>query len=608
MTQGQKKTLLRIVLAGLMLPPAAYLGGAAGLALYVAAYLVVGCDVVLAALRNIAQGEVFDERFLMALATAGAFAIGEYAEAAGVMLFYQTGELFQSLAVGRTRRSIAKLMDIRPDAAVVERGGEELRVKPEEVLPGEVIVVRPGERIPLDGEILEGNASVDASALTGESLPEDRAPGDRVLSGSIDLNGLLRIRVESSYAESTVARILELTENAALRKARTERFITRFARYYTPCVVLGAALLAVLPPLLFSWAWSESVYRSLVFLMVSCPCALVISVPLGFFSGLGRASREGILVKGANDLEALSRLDGMVFDKTGTLTRGAFHVREVHTEEGITAAELLGLAAAVERSSNHPVAAAIRAAAEPELVRAHSVTAVLEHAGSGVEAELAGERCFVGSARLMERAGAGTPRDAAPDTGTAVHVARGGRYLGRILVDDELKPEAEEALSSLRALGLGRLVMLTGDSSAAAGAVAERLGLDAYRAELLPDRKLGELETLLSEGQRLAFVGDGINDAPVLSRADVGIAMGELGSDAALEAADIVIMDDDLRRLPRAVELSRRTMRIVRQNIVLALAVKGIILLLGAFGEVGLWGAVFGDVGVMVLAVLNAIR
>ncbi|MDO4749893.1 MAG: heavy metal translocating P-type ATPase [Eubacteriales bacterium] len=605
MTRGQKRAVMRIA-AALFLCLTAVLTGAEGplrLALYVAAYLTVGADVIWSALRNILRGELFDEEFLMALATVGAFIIGEYPEAAGVMLFYQVGELFEGLAVGRSRRSIAALMDIRPDYATVWRDGREIRIDPEEVELGERFIVLPGERIPLDGIIVEGNTAIDSSFLTGEGMPEDKLTGDRVVSGTINLTGRICVQAESVYRESTVARILELTENAAGRKAQTESFITRFARVYTPCVVVGAVLLAVLPPLLLRWDWSDSIYRSLVFLMVSCPCALVVSVPMSFFGGLGGASRQGVLIKGANYLETLARVDGIVFDKTGTLTRGTFRVREVITAEGSDPSQLLGLAAAAERNSNHPVAKAICEAAAGDVQTASDVK---EYAGLGMEAVIDGEKYYVGNAALMERAGVGL-QTGSPD-GTTVHVSRGSEYLGHIVVADELKPEAAEAVEALRKLGVKRIAMLTGDCEAAARNAAGQAGIEEYHAGLLPGQKVEAVEEMLNMGCRLAFVGDGINDAPVLSRADVGIAMGALGSDAAIEAADVVLMDDSLQRLPQAIQTARHTMRIVRQNIVFALGVKAAILVLGAMGAVGLWAAAIGDVGVMVLAVLNAMR
>ena len=529
--------------------------------------------------------------------------MGEYPEAAGVMIYYQVGELFQSIAVGRSRRSIAALMDIRPDYAVVLREGEALRLSPEEVRAGELILVRPGEKIPLDGEITKGRSSVDAAALTGESLPVDRAEGDQVISGSVNLSGPLEIRVSGSYAESTVARILELVENASEKKARAENFITRFARVYTPCVVAAAALLALVPPLLFQGSWGVWINRALIFLMVSCPCALVVSVPLSFFGGIGGASRQGILIKGAGFMETLAGVKTLVFDKTGTLTQGVFAVEAVHPE-AVSEEELLDIAAAAERYSAHPVAESIIQAHGGDIDKSR-LGAVEELAGLGLRAELDGRQCFVGNGALMDRVG-GVWHECEL-AGTVVHVAVDGRYMGHIVINDRVKPEAAQALAELKRLGVRSTVMLSGDREQVARAVGERLGLDRVYGGLLPEMKVEKVEALLPEGT-LAFVGDGVNDAPVLARADVGIAMGAMGSDAAIESADIVLMDDRLMKLPLAVKISRRTMAIVRQNIALALGVKAVILALGALGYAGMWAAIFGDVGVMVVAVLNAMR
>ena len=585
MSRKQKKTLLRIGLAALLLAGAALLP-AEGLwkaLAYAVPWLVIGWDVLWDAVRGIAHGQVFDEKFLMAIATIGAFAIGEYPEAAAVMLFYQIGEWFQSVAVGRSRKSIAALMDIRPEYAVVLRDGEEQEVDPEEVAIGETIVLRPGERVPLDGSVLEGSGSLNTAALTGESLPVDVGPGDRVISGSINLTGLLRVKVESAYEDSTVSRILELVENSAEKKAKVESFITRFARWYTPCVVISALLLALVPPL-FVGNWGEWIHRALIFLVVSCPCALVVSVPLSFFGGIGGASRAGILIKGANDLETLASVDTVAFDKTGTLTQGSFQVDAVHPRE-MEADELLDIAAAAESHSTHPVAESI--------VKAHGghidparLGEIRELAGLGLQAEVDGETFFVGNGKLMDQVGADWHQCHLP--GTVVHIARGKEYLGHIVVR--------------------RTVLLSGDRQRVAEAVAKELGLDEVRAELLPEQKVEEVEKLLQGGAKLAFVGDGINDAPVLARADVGIAMGALGSDAAIESADVVLMDDKPSRIALAVKIARKTMGIVRQNIAFALGVKFIILILGALGIADLWLAVFGDVGVLILAILNAMR
>ncbi len=606
MTRRQKKTLWRIIIAAVLTAVAALLPveGVWRALAFVAPYLVIGWDVLWSAARNIAHGQVFDEKFLMAVATLGAFAIREYPEAAAVMLFYQIGEWFQSVAVGRSRKSIAALMDIRPDFANVLRDDVEQQVDPEEVALGETIVVRPGERVPLDGVVLEGSGSVDTAALTGESLPADKTVGDTVLSGSINLTGLLKLRTSGVYAESTVARILELVENSAEKKARIEGVITRFARWYTPLVVASAALLAVVPPLLFHGAWSVWVERALIFLVVSCPCALVVSVPLSFFGGLGGASREGVLIKGANFMEVLAKVDTIVFDKTGTLTQGRFAVDAIHPAE-ISPEELLDIAAAAESYSSHPVAESVVRAHEGDIDKSR-IGEVKELAGLGVEAVVDGRIFSVGNGKLMDRVGADWHECHLP--GTVIHIAEGSRYMGHIVISDQLKPDAKEALQKLKALGVKKTVMLTGDAEKAAKAVAEALGVDEVHAGLLPAQKVEQVEALLDAGGCVAFVGDGINDAPVLSRADVGVAMGALGSDAAIESADIVLMDDKPSRLPLAIRLARRTMRIVHENIVFALAVKFGILILSAFGLTNMWWAVFGDVGVLILAILNAMR
>ena len=606
MTRRQKKTLYRILAAALLTLVAALLP-AEGLwkaLAFVVPYLVIGWDVLWSALRNIAHGQVFDEKFLMAIATLGAFAIGEYPEAAAVMLFYQIGEFFQSVAVGRSRKSIAALMDIRPDYANVLRDGEEQQVDPEEVAVGETILVKPGEKIPLDGIVLEGSSSVNTAALTGESLPVDKTVGEQVVSGSINLTGLLKIRTESAYAESTVAQILELVENSAEKKSRIENFITRFARWYTPLVVVSALLLALIPPLFFHGVWSDWIQRALIFLVVSCPCALVVSVPLSFFGGLGGASRDGILIKGANYMEMLDKVDTMVFDKTGTLTQGRFAVDAIHPAE-ISEEELLDIAAAAESYSSHPVAESVVKAHEGDIDRSR-IGEVKELAGMGIQAQVDGRSFYVGNGKLMDQVGAAWHECHLP--GTVIHIAEDSRYMGHIVISDQLKPDAAEAIRKLKARGVTETVMLTGDTEKVAKAVAEQLGVDRVYAGLLPAQKVEQVEKLLAEGRRVAFVGDGINDAPVLSRADVGIAMGAMGSDAAIESADIVLMDDKPSRLPLAKKIARRTMRIVHENIVFALAVKFGILFLSAAGLTNMWWAVFGDVGVLILAILNAMR
>lgn len=606
MTKKQKKTLIRIVsAAGLtVIASLSPLDGIwKGLA-FAVPYLVIGWDVLWSAVRNIAHGQVFDEKFLMAVATLGAFAIREYPEAAAVMLFYQIGEWFQSIAVGKSRKSIAALMDIRPEYAVVLREGKEQEVDPEEVEIGEIIVLKPGERIPLDGTVIEGAGSVDTSALTGESLPADKTVGDTVLSGSINLSGVLKVKTSSTYAESTVARILELVENSSEKKARIENFITRFARWYTPLVVISAVLLAVIPPLFLSGSWADWINRALIFLVVSCPCALVVSVPLSFFGGIGGASRDGILVKGANYLEMLSKADTVVFDKTGTLTQGSFAVDAVHPSE-ISAEELLDIAAAAESYSSHPIAESVVSAFAGDIDRSR-IGEIKEIAGMGIEAQVDGKTFFLGNGKLMEKAGAVWHECHLP--GTAIHISEDSSYMGHIIINDQIKPEVRESINKLKELGIKQTIMLTGDSEKVAKAVAEKIGVDSYMAELLPAQKVTAVEDLLGSGAHVAFVGDGINDAPVLSRADVGIAMGALGSDAAIESADIVIMDDRISRLPLAIKIAHRTMRIVHENIILALGVKFAILILSAFGLTNMWWAVFGDVGVLIVAVLNAMR
>ncbi len=609
MTGKQKHNLIRILSAAGALIVAAILpiDGWIRLAAFLIPYLIAGYDVLWAAARKLINGRLFDEHFLMTVATIGAIAIGEYPEGVAVMLFYQVGELFQSIAVGKSRRSIAELMDIRPDRATVLRDGAELEVSPEEIRIGEAIIVRPGEKIPLDGVIIDGATTVNTSALTGESVPEDKGISDSVLSGTLNISGVIRVEVKTIYENSTVSKILELVENSAAKKARTERFISRFARYYTPGVVIAAILLAAVPPLLFGQDFREWLHRALVFLVVSCPCALVISVPLSFFGGIGGASRKGILIKGATDLETLSKAGWVAFDKTGTLTRGTFSVTAVHPEQ-VTEAELLDIAAAAESYSTHPVAGAI--------VRAHGghidksrIGEVTELAGLGVRAQIDGRTVHVGNAKLMTQITV-CPRDCHRH-GSVVHIAVEDEYMGHIVISDEVKSDAGVALTSLRELGISRIVMLTGDSRAVGESVGKSVGVDDTHAELLPDHKVDEVERLLLEkpkGKSLLFVGDGINDAPVLTRADVGIAMGGLGSDAAIEAADIVITDDKLLKLPHAIRIARRTMRIVTQNIAFALAIKFAFLTLGALGVTTMWLAVFADVGVTVLAVLNSMR
>jgi Cd2+/Zn2+-exporting ATPase len=546
--------------------------------------------------------------FLMAIATLGAIATGEYPEATAVMLFYQIGELFQSIAVGRSRKSIAKLMDIRPDSAVVIRDGQEIEVSPDEVEIGETIVIKPGEKIALDGEVIEGTTTINTAALTGESMPVDAGIGDKVISGSVNLTGVIKVITTSKFSESTVSRILELVENSSEKKAKVEGFITRFARWYTPCVVIGAVLLAVVPPIFIDIGngaeWVRWIKRSLVFLVVSCPCALVVSVPLSFFGGIGGASKDGILIKGANYLEALSKARIIVFDKTGTLTKGKFIVDDVHPSK-VSVDELLDIAAAAESYSSHPVAESIINAHKGHIDK-NRLGQIEEIAGKGVKAEVDGNIYYVGNGSLMESIGADWHE--CHMTGTIIHISHESEYLGHIVINDEIKPDSKQALSDLKSLGIVRTVMLTGDKKAVADHVASEVGVDEVHAELLPAQKVEHVEEILSSGMKTAFVGDGINDAPVLVRSDIGIAMGALGSDAAIESADVVLMDDKPSKIADAVRISRKTMRIVWENIIFALGVKGIILILGALGIANMWLAVFGDVGVLIIAILNAMR
>ncbi len=620
MTKKQKKNALRCgIAAGLLvivylLAHFLPLPWWAKLLLFLLPYGVIGYDVLISAFRNIIHGQVFDEKFLMAVASIGAFVIGENAEAAVVMLFYQVGELFQSIAVGKSRNSIKELMAIRPDTATVVRDGQEITVDPDEVEVGETIVIRPGEKIPLDGVVIGGEASVSTAALTGESAPADKCEGDTVISGCIDLSGVLYVRTTSSFEEGTVSKILELVENASEKKAKSENFISKFARYYTPAVVFSALLLAVIPPLFLGIGvlsvWTEWIKRALTFLVVSCPCALVISVPLSFFGGIGGASKKGILLKGASDLEMLSKIKTFVFDKTGTLTEGNFHVTAIHPHE-MSKDELLDIAALAESYSSHPIAESIVLAHKGHLDKGR-VGKVTEHAGFGVEAEIDGESVFVGNARFMKEVGAECNvceecEGCAERGGTVVYLAHKNKCLGHIMVSDVVKKDAQNMIKELKKLGVKKTVMLTGDVEKTALAISEEVGVDEYRAGLLPQQKAEEMEKLTS-GEKVAFVGDGINDAPVLACADVGIAMGAMGSDAAIEAADVVLMDDQLKKIPLAMKISTRTMRIVKENIIFSLGVKLGVLALAAVGIAGMWLAVFADVGVCVIAVLNAMR
>ena len=611
MSKKQKRMLFRILLSAVLLLAAVLLPLSdfplLRLAVFLVPYGVIGWDVLWRAVRNIAHGQVFDENFLMALATVGAFFTGEFPEAVFVMLFYQVGELFQSCAVDKSRKSIAQLMDIRPDYANVERDGQLVQEDPEDVAVGDVIVIKPGERVPLDGVVLEGSSTLNTSALTGESLPREVDAGSDVISGCVNLTGLLRVQVTKAFEESTVARILDLVENSSSKKAKAEHFITKFARIYTPVVVISAALLALLLPFLIHVTWAESIHRALIFLVISCPCALVISVPLSFFGGIGGASRQGILVKGGNYLEALANTEIVVFDKTGTLTQGVFNVTAIHPDQ-CSEQHLLELAALAESYSDHPISRSIRDAWGAELDRSR-VTGVEERSGKGVQALVDGVPVWVGSGKLMDEIG--VTWHPCHKVGTTVHVASQGTYLGHIVISDQVKPDAAQAIRDLKAAGVRKTVMLTGDAAAVGKAVASELGLDEVHAQLLPADKVDRVETLLREKSAkgtLAFVGDGINDAPVLSRADVGNAMGALGSDAAIEAADVVLMDDKPSKIAAAIRIARRTRRIVLQNIVFALAVKLLVLLLGALGDATMWEAVFADVGVSVIAILNATR
>jgi len=580
------------------------------LAVFLVSYAIVGSEVLWRAVRGITGGQVFSEHFLMSIATIGAFLIGEYPEGVAVMLFYLVGEMFQDMAVDRSRRSISSLMDIRPDYANIKIDDELIRVSPEEVAIGDLIVVKPGEKVPLDGKVVEGTSMVDTVALTGESIPRELAPGDEVLSGFINKNGVLTVEVTKSYRESTVAKILELVQNAGSRKAPTENFITRFARYYTPVVVLGALVLATVPPLLFQGApFSDWIYRALVFLVVSCPCALVISIPLGFFGGIGGASKRGILVKGANYLEALNDVKTVVFDKTGTITKGVFKVTQVNPSTGIEAKELLKWAAYAESYSNHPIALSIISAFNAEIDQ-NLISNYREVAGNGIKAEVNGREVLVGNARLMERENVSySPVEAA---GTVIYVAVEKQYAGNIIIADEIKEDSAAAIRELKSLGIKKTVMLTGDRKKVGDKIGAQLGLDEVYADLLPADKVAKLEDIMDGNKaskgRVVFVGDGINDAPALARADIGMAMGGLGSDAAIEAADIVIMTDEPSKIASAIRIARRTKRIVYQNIVFALSVKAVILVLGAAGVATMWAAVFGDVGVALLAILNAMR
>lgn len=636
MNKKQKKMLYRIIATFCIWAPLLILmeTGAVswlgefpwGLLVFLVPYGIIGWDILYDAVRNIRNGQVFDENFLMALATIGAFIVGEYMEAVAVMLFFQVGELFQNYAVNRSRQSISELMDICPEYANIEEDGQLKQVDPDDVAVGDVIVVKSGERIPLDGVVLEGESLVDTSALTGESVPRRVKPGSEIISGCVNGNGLLRVQVTKEFDDSTVAKILELVENASSKKAKVENFITRFARYYTPIVVIGAVILALLPPIFLSgWTWQgywqqagDWLMRACTFLVISCPCALVISVPLSFFGGIGAASRIGVLVKGSNYLEALAHMDTIVFDKTGTLTKGEFTVTERYPAENVSERELLELAAAAEAYSNHPIAQSVRDAWEREGDRKVAAVSAEELAGFGVKTQLKDRIVYAGNIRLMEQLGVTCAECDRPGTVVYAAMEREGKrtFLGTLVIADVIKENAAESIRDLKKAGVRQTVMLTGDRKAVGEAVAAQLSLDEVHTDLLPADKVEQVERLLKEQEKrsssdkscLAFVGDGINDAPVLSRADIGIAMGSLGSDAAIEAADVVLMDDDIRKIAGIVRIARKTMVIVRQNIVFALGVKFLVLILGAVGYANMWAAVFADVGVAVIAILNAMR
>lgn len=614
MTKKQKKILIRIIISAVLLI-SAYIGTRfipdsdfkrwIELGIFLVPYFTIGRDILWKAIKNIAHGQIFDENFLMCIATIGAFALGEYSEGVFVMLFYQVGELFQSYAVGKSRRSVAELMNIRPDYANIRKDGALIKISPEQAAVGDIIIVKPGEKIPLDGVVIKGKSSIDSSALTGESVPQEAEEGCDVISGCVNLTALLEIRVTKEFGQSTVSKILELVENSSSKKAKTENFITKFARYYTPCVVIGAVLLAVIPSIV-TGNWSEWVQRALIFLVISCPCALVISVPLSFFGGIGGASKSGILVKGGNYLEVLSKAETIVFDKTGTLTKGVFNVTAIHPDQ-CSEESLLELAALAESYSDHPISKSLREAYAKELDPSR-VGDVEELTGRGVKAVIDGKTIFVGNNRLMEEQGISW--HPCHKTGTTVHTACDGVYLGHIVISDELKADSAEAIAALKTVGVKKTVMLTGDADEVGKETAKKLGIDEAYARLLPADKVAKTEELLKQKTdgSLVFVGDGINDAPVISRADVGIAMGAIGSDAAIEAADIVLMDDKPSKIVFAIKIAKRTMKIVWQNIIFALAVKLAVMILGALGLANMWEAVFADVGVSVIAILNSMR
>lgn len=619
MSKKQKIVLWRILISALLLVTVKVLASFVELnrfvelLLYLIPYLVIGYDILKKAVKGIFKGQMFNENFLMAVATVGAMALGEYLEGAAVMLFYQIGELFQSVAVGRSRKNISELMDIRPDYANVEIDGKIVKADPDDVEIGTEIIINPGEKVPIDGVITYGSTTLNTSALTGESVPREAAAGDEIISGSINLSGMIRVKTTKEFGDSTVSKILDLVENSSMKKSKSENFITKFAGYYTPAVCISAIVLAVLPPVVrmiagYDAMWSEWIIRALTFLVISCPCALVISIPLSFFAGIGCASANGILVKGSNYLEALSKTKYVVFDKTGTLTKGVFEVTDIQSENGFDKDELIKYAAYAECASSHPISMSLKKAYGKE-IDLSSVTDIEEIAGHGISAVVEGKRIFAGNMKLMNREGIIVEDKI--DKGTAVYVSVNGAYAGCIIISDVIKETSEAAITSLKKSGIRKTVMLTGDSRKTAQQVADKIGMDEVYSELLPADKVLKVEKLLEEKQskeKLAFVGDGINDAPVLSRADIGIAMGALGSDAAIEAADVVLMDDDPAKISLAAKISIKTLKIVKENIVFALLIKALCLVLGAFGIANMWFAIFADVGVMVIAVLNAIR
>ncbi len=608
MSKKQKKILIRILISFILLITISFipLNGKWNLLLNLIPFIIIGWDVIFKAVRNILHGQIFDENFLMSLATIGAFVTGEYKEGSAVMLFYQIGELFQSYAVGRSRKSISSLMDIRPDYANIEVNGKLIQKAPEEIMPGDIIIIKPGEKIPLDGIVINGNSIINTSALTGESVPREVSVGDDVISGCVNLNGLIYVKVTKEFENSTVSKILELVENSSEKKSHSENFITKFAKYYTPCVVIGAVLLAVIPPAITGEGWINWMHRALTFLVISCPCALVISVPLSFFGGIGCASKNGILIKGSNYIEALTKTDIMVFDKTGTLTKGVFKVTAVHSES-VSENQLIEFAAMAESYSDHPISQSIIELYKMEINKSR-VSNYNEISGHGVKCCIDGNLVCVGNNKLMDDIG--VKWHPCHHTGTIVHVSVNNEYAGHIIISDEIKPESEKAIELIKKNNI-RTVMLTGDTNKVGVQTAKKLKIDDVYTDLLPQNKVEKVEELIEkkkEDRKLVFVGDGINDAPVLTRADIGISMGAIGSDAAIEASDIVLMDDNPAKIPLAIDIAKKTLRIVKQNIVFALSVKMLVLITGALGITNMWAAVFADVGVSVIAILNAIR